>query len=346
MNVSRSIPAVTAIIPAFNAALWLPALFEGLDQQTFRDFEAIFVNDGSTDNTGALLDTYAASRTGVKVLHQANGGVGKARNTGVDAAAGTFVVFIDADDAVSPSHLADLYSLATFLDLDVAMCNGWRFYKTPGDAPNEPLVTKPRPEIVMSGIEWYETTFNDEEWWGFPWMTMVRLDFLRRHAILFIEGVNFEDNLWNVMVQSRAARVAYTPKQSYYYRWTPGSILSDQSISRKLWRVKSYVIVIEEMWRMADSETPLIARMYKRLAAREGRTLLRRLAELRSFRLRISISQELWKRCFLSRMFREVETGMHRKRIARAYFFACLGMITKFLRIGETSLFYLEKSIK
>ena len=326
-------PAVTVIIPAFNAAPWLPLLLDGLDQQTFHDFETIFVDDGSTDGTGALLDAYAASRDRVNVLHQPNGGLSKARNTAVAAAAGEFVVFVDADDAISPSHLADLFSLATSLDLDVSMCNGWRFHETPGDSMNEPLVTRSRPESVMSGLEWLEMTLNEGDWWCSAWMTMVRRDFLRRHAIRFMCGVCYEDILWTAMVQSKATRVAYTSKQSYYYRWTPGSILSDQSVSKKLWRIDSYVVIIEELWRIADSETPRIAELFKRLAAHEGRILLTRLAELGSLRRRVAISRELRKRGVLGRLFREVETDLHRKRIARAYLLAWLGAVAGLLRV-------------
>lgn len=65
MTTNISDITVSVIIPAHNAAPWLPALFDGLDAQSFRDFETIFINDGSKDDTPALLDSYAAVRTGV-----------------------------------------------------------------------------------------------------------------------------------------------------------------------------------------------------------------------------------------------------------------------------------------
>jgi glycosyltransferase involved in cell wall biosynthesis len=350
MNMSASLhsPSVTVIIPAFNAVPWLPALFDGLDRQTFRDFEAIFVNDGSIDNTGDLLDAYASSRKWVKVLHQPNGGPGTARNTAVDAAEGEFIVFIDADDTVSPSHLADLFSLATSLDLDVAICNGWRFRDTPGDSMNEPIVvTQMQPERVMSGVEWFETTFNDGEWWGFPWMTIIRRRFIQRHAMRFMDRIANEDITWVAMLQSKAGRVAYTPKQSYYYRWTPGSELNNKSLCGKLRRIYSYIVLIEELWRMAEStEMPRIADLLKRLAALQGRIFLALLAELGSFRLRIAISRDLKKRSFLARLFREVEISLHRKRIVRAYWFAWLGIIAAFLRMGEPASLNLDRCSK
>jgi hypothetical protein len=184
-------------------------------------------------------------------------------------------------------------------------------------------------------MEWFETTFNDGEWWGIAWMTMVRREFLQRHAISFMNGIVHEDALWAAMVQEKTERVAYTPKQSYYYRWTPGSILNNKSLAGKLRRIKSYIVIIEELWRMSDSEKPRVAELFKRLAAHQGRILLAILAELGSFRQRIAISRALMKRGFLGRLFREVEIVGHRKRIARAYWFAWLGEIAQYLRIEK-----------
>ena len=218
----QPVTTVSVVIPAFNAAPWLSMLFDGLDHQTFRNFETIFVDDGSTDGTGELLDMYAASRDGVKIVHQPNRGLSEARNAGFDKALGEFIAFIDADDTISPFYLADLFSLATSLDLDFAMCNGWRFHEKPGDMNNHHVFVHPKPEGVMSGVEWFESTLSEGNWHCNAWMTMVRREFLRKHTIRFKEGVYMEDVLWNATVQSKAERVAYTSKQSYYYRCDAG----------------------------------------------------------------------------------------------------------------------------
>ncbi len=182
-------PPITVIIPAFNVAPWLPMLFDGLDRQTFRDFETIFVDDGSTDKTGAILNAYAASRNGIQVLHQQNAGVSVARNRGIDAASGIFIVFVDADDAISSSYLADLFSPATSFNLDVSICKGFRFRDIPGDMNNHPLAILPKPATVMSGPDWFETTFTEGEVFGYAYMMMVRRNFLNQHAIRFKERV-------------------------------------------------------------------------------------------------------------------------------------------------------------
>jgi len=161
--------AVSVIIPAYNAAPWLPMLFDGLDAQSFRNFEVIFINDGSTDETANLLDSYAVERSNVKVIHQPNRGVAIARNTGLDAAVGKYVAFVDADDAIAPTYLEKLVSLADSLDLDIAFCSAWRFIRTPGDMTDANLLIHPKPQGVVPGKEWLERTVADKEWFGLPW---------------------------------------------------------------------------------------------------------------------------------------------------------------------------------
>lgn len=95
---------VSIIVPVYNAAPHLKRCLDSIGRQTFRDFEVVAVDDGSTDGSGRMLDEYAASFP-LKRIHQANGGASKARNTGFAAATGEFVVFFDADDVVHPRLL-------------------------------------------------------------------------------------------------------------------------------------------------------------------------------------------------------------------------------------------------
>lgn len=88
------------VIPVYNVAPYLRACLDSLLAQAFADWEAICVDDGSTDGSGAILDEYAAKDGRFRVLHQANAGVAAARNAGLDAACGDWVVFADSDDVM------------------------------------------------------------------------------------------------------------------------------------------------------------------------------------------------------------------------------------------------------
>ena len=95
---------VSIVIPVYNVALYLTRCLDSVGRQTFRDFEVVAVNDGSTDESGKVLDAYAASFP-LKRIHQANGGASKARNSGFAATTGERVMFLDADDVIHPRLL-------------------------------------------------------------------------------------------------------------------------------------------------------------------------------------------------------------------------------------------------
>ena len=104
---------ISVIVPVYNAAAFLPRTVGSILMQEFDDFEIILVNDGSTDASGVLCDELADQDARVRVIHKENGGVSSARNAGLDAARGEFVMFVDADDAIRDGSFESMYSANT-----------------------------------------------------------------------------------------------------------------------------------------------------------------------------------------------------------------------------------------
>lgn len=101
-------PKISVIVPVYNTARYLARCLDSIAAQTFPDWECICVDDGSTDESGAMLDAYARRDARFRVIHQENGGVSRARNAGLDAARGEWISFADSDDWVEP----ETYELA------------------------------------------------------------------------------------------------------------------------------------------------------------------------------------------------------------------------------------------
>lgn len=99
---------LTIIIPVYNKIRYLAGLLKQVRVQTFRDFECLLIDDGSTDGSGAVCDEFAGLDTRFRVFHIPNGGVSHARNVGLDAAEGEYITFIDGDDGVRPDYLETL----------------------------------------------------------------------------------------------------------------------------------------------------------------------------------------------------------------------------------------------
>lgn len=113
---------ITVVVPAYNNAPWLPRCLDSLLTQTHKNLEIIVVNDGSQDDTKAVLDEYAAKHDRIRAIHKENGGVTSARLAGVAAATGDWVGFVDGDDYVEPWMYEHLLENARKHGADISHC--------------------------------------------------------------------------------------------------------------------------------------------------------------------------------------------------------------------------------
>ena len=114
-------PAITVIIPVYNAQEGVKQCLDSLLNQTFRDFEIILLNDGSTDDSLMVLQTYASAHNFIRVIDKKNEGVAKTRNKGIQLAKGEYIVFIDNDDFVDSDYLERFYNAIDQEQLDIVL---------------------------------------------------------------------------------------------------------------------------------------------------------------------------------------------------------------------------------
>lgn len=111
---------ISVVVPVYNCAPYLDACLNSLQAQTWQNWEAVLVDDGSTDDSAALCDAWAQKDPRIRVLHQKNAGVSTARNAGIEAVQGDYLAFVDADDRVEPEFLQTLRE--TIGDTQLAVC--------------------------------------------------------------------------------------------------------------------------------------------------------------------------------------------------------------------------------
>lgn len=124
---NKQILAVSIIIPVYNVCNWLDQCIESVVNQTFPDFEALLVDDGSTDGSGAKCDEWAQTDSRIKVIHKENEGLSPTRNRGIQEAAGEYLAFLDADDWLDVTFLEKMYHKAIECDADLVECDIWRY---------------------------------------------------------------------------------------------------------------------------------------------------------------------------------------------------------------------------
>lgn len=197
---------VSVVIPVYNQAPFLAECLDSVLLQTLRDIEVVCVDDGSTDGSGKILDGYAARDSRVKVIHQANAGVGKARNTGMDAAGGEFIAFMDPDDKYPDDGvLDDLTRGAEQNSVDV--CGGSLLMMDGRELEPEFMFT-------ADGVIDYR---NYQFEYGF-YRYVYRRRLLNGGNIRFPDLVRFQDVPFCVKALHAAGRIYALRRVSYLYR--------------------------------------------------------------------------------------------------------------------------------
>ncbi len=110
---------ISIIIPVYNCEKYIEKCIKSVCDQSYKEFELLIVNDGSTDNTPNICEALAAEDSRIKVFNTPNGGVSKARNFGIDKARGELITFIDGDDTVPSNYLSELYNAVQSADVSV-----------------------------------------------------------------------------------------------------------------------------------------------------------------------------------------------------------------------------------
>lgn len=112
---------ISVIVPCYKVEQFLENCVNSILSSTFKDFEIILVDDGSPDKSGELADELARRDSRITVIHKQNGGVVKARETGVEAAQGEWITLVDSDDSITPNALEDLYNASVGKDTDIVL---------------------------------------------------------------------------------------------------------------------------------------------------------------------------------------------------------------------------------
>jgi glycosyltransferase involved in cell wall biosynthesis len=129
---------ITIVVPVYNAAEYLRRCLKSLLNQTYKHFELILINDGSTDESGAICEEFASLDLRIKISTQPNRGVCASRNKGISMARGRYIVFCDSDDAVNPDYLLELHKMAKTREGFLPVCH-IRILGDDHDAPQKAL---------------------------------------------------------------------------------------------------------------------------------------------------------------------------------------------------------------
>lgn len=227
---------VSIIIPVYNVENYLVDCLESLLRQTLKQIEIICINDGSSDASQAILDRYAGVDHRFKIINNlANFGQSYSRNKGLEIAQGKYIYFLDSDDMIVPETLAELYELAETYGLDAVLFDASLLFESDllrkqfiGYTPSRRVLY---PD-VYTGEELFSKLVQNGDWSASPPRQFWRSHFLKKHKILFYEGIIHEDELFSFIAIIKAAKIMAVDKKYFIRRFRNSSTMTT-TISEK-----------------------------------------------------------------------------------------------------------------
>lgn len=224
-------PVVSVIIPVYNVEEYLADCLTSIQNQTLKDIEIICVDDGSTDSSLSILCQAAEADPRICVLVQKNSGLSAARNTGIQAARGKYLYYLDSDDMLEPDALQFLIDTVEDNDLECILFGGKAIYDSEellekhGEYSDyyryKEACTDP-----MAGADLLVLLKNVKEYRASACMQLAKTELIRNNNIHFYDGIVHEDNLYTLEVLLHSRRCMAIPEQLYLRRIRENSIMT------------------------------------------------------------------------------------------------------------------------
>ncbi|MBR0139220.1 MAG: glycosyltransferase [Firmicutes bacterium] len=266
--------AISIIVPVYNCENFLEKSLDSLLAQDMDDYDIILVDDGSTDSSGAICDSYARKYERVRVIHQRNSGPGGARNAGVDAADSKYILFSDSDDLLVENSLSRIYRLAEENELDILNFSLRIFFDDPKLVSDQVYIKRLSVDTyrVMTGAECLELVLPVKEFYPVVTCRLYRSSYLKSIGLRFTPGIIHEDESYAFVSTLKAQRVMLIEDIMYLYRMHPESIMHSQKMKRTAVGIKNAIErtaeVLDELgedWE-DTAEAKLVGRNICRLA--------------------------------------------------------------------------------
>lgn len=213
---------VSIIMPVYNAQLSVGQMVDSILAQSYTDWELIAVDDGSTDESGDILEEYALKDSRIKVIHKPNGGVASSRQVGIENATGEYTIHADSDDWIEPDMLHDMVETAETDHADIVIADF--FIENGGKTTRS--IQKPddlESHNVLKGL-------YGKQLFGSLWHKLIHRSIYDNKAVRFIKGINYCEDLLILtkMLLLCKPKISYLPKAYYHY------ICNDASLTHQV----------------------------------------------------------------------------------------------------------------
>lgn len=222
---------ISVVVPIYNVGKYLRLCLDSLLMQTYTNFEVLMINDGSPDDSANICKEYLAKDRRFQYFEKENSGPSDTRNYGIEHSKGEYITFVDSDDWLKETFLADLYEAITRTGADIALSTYIK-YDDLQSVYNIPIIGEYYERIWMSDefirelpkLEMKDNSYSN------PWAKLFKRELFR--TIRFPKGKLIEDTRTNIKLFLESSRLVYINKCLYFYRIRGGSVI--QTITEKL----------------------------------------------------------------------------------------------------------------
>lgn len=222
---------ISIIIPVYNVEMYLDRCIESVINQTYRNLQIILVDDGSTDTSGRLCDSYADDDNRIRVIHKDNGGLSDARNVGIDVATGNYIMFVDSDDWIREDCVEILAKALQYSKKKISVCeylktNKWKISEVSKEIDVVDFVEEWTIEEAYRHLFLYKKIDNS------ACAKLYERSLFRE--IRFPVGKLYEDQFTIYKLFHVAQGIVYVDQKMYFYYNRPGSIQNENFTLRKM----------------------------------------------------------------------------------------------------------------
>ncbi len=259
-------PKISLIIPCYNQEEYIERCLKSVIKQSFQNWEAILVDDGSTDNTAEILLNFCKTDHRFHYHLKTNGGLSSARNSGLQMASGEYLFFLDSDDTLSNNDVLQNLINAADSETEIVFGNVNNEFEDGKIVPAK-FSEKLHSITVFNGEEVFKA-YLEEKIPAVVWNKLYLTSFVKKNQFEFVPKLLHEDELWSLQVFMKANKVKYIPEEVVnYYKGNASSItasVTDKNIDSLIYIMKQIAHLSETHEKFKKTDKKLIVRLFEK----------------------------------------------------------------------------------
>ena len=238
-------PLVSIIVPVYNTEAYLEDCLSSIVNQTYQSTEIILINDGSTDRSYEIMESFAVSDNRIIVLSQDNRGVSAARNAGLRVARGEYILFVDSDDTIRDDSVEILCQQAVLTSAAIVLGNVYFCYPDGRKVLLYQRLIQYANQPLLTGVQCFSQFVEDSLFPPLVYLYFTKRSYIIENKLFFSEGIVHEDELWCQQTLIQAPSVSIVDFFHYFYLQRNDSIM--HSDDNKKYRIQSYISVVNTL---------------------------------------------------------------------------------------------------